>query len=160
MPSSHPLCKLCLRKTQSNLSGDAIIYCHRAPLDAAAITLIRLFEFLKNVRKGLALQAKKLKRVSLLNSLACGQLTLNNNRCISENHRFYTVNAKVRKLLSSRTRYIYSKQHKSNLIINNRLTWWRMTGSNRRPPACKAGALPAELIPHTPLTATDLRLFP
>ena len=27
--------------------------------------------------------------------------------------------------------------------------WWRMTGSNRRPPACKAGALPAELIPHS-----------
>ena len=27
------------------------------------------------------------------------------------------------------------------------LRWWRMTGSNRRPPACKAGALPAELIP-------------
>ena len=27
-------------------------------------------------------------------------------------------------------------------------TWWRMTGSNRRPPACKAGALPAELIPR------------
>ena len=26
-------------------------------------------------------------------------------------------------------------------------TWWRMSGSNRRPPACKAGALPAELIP-------------
>ena len=29
--------------------------------------------------------------------------------------------------------------------------WWRMTGSNRRPPACKAGALPAELIPLWPL---------
>ena len=26
--------------------------------------------------------------------------------------------------------------------------WWRMSGSNRRPPACKAGALPAELIPR------------
>ena len=26
------------------------------------------------------------------------------------------------------------------------IKWWRMTGSNRRPPACKAGALPAELI--------------
>ena len=25
-----------------------------------------------------------------------------------------------------------------------------MTGSNRRPPACKAGALPAELIPQRP----------
>ena len=24
--------------------------------------------------------------------------------------------------------------------------WWRMTGSNRRPSACKADALPAELI--------------
>ena len=29
--------------------------------------------------------------------------------------------------------------------------WWRIAGSNRWPPACKAGALPAELIP--------LRLF-
>lgn len=28
------------------------------------------------------------------------------------------------------------------------VNWWRMTGSNRRPPACKAGALPAELIPR------------
>ena len=26
-----------------------------------------------------------------------------------------------------------------------RLEWWALTGSNRRPPACKAGALPAEL---------------
>lgn len=26
--------------------------------------------------------------------------------------------------------------------------WWSQTGSNRRPPACKAGALPAELIPQ------------
>src|SRR5699024_7956764 len=26
--------------------------------------------------------------------------------------------------------------------------WWRMTGSNSRPPACKADALPAALIPH------------
>ena len=26
--------------------------------------------------------------------------------------------------------------------------WWRRSGSNRRPPACKAGALPAELRPN------------
>jgi hypothetical protein len=26
--------------------------------------------------------------------------------------------------------------------------WWSQTGSNRRPPACHAGALPAELWPH------------
>ena len=34
-----------------------------------------------------------------------------------------------------------------------RVNWWRMTGSNRRPPACKAGALPAELIPHDLFTS-------
>ncbi len=28
-----------------------------------------------------------------------------------------------------------------------RPTWWSQPGSNRRPPACKAGALPAELWP-------------
>lgn len=27
--------------------------------------------------------------------------------------------------------------------------WWSQSGSNRRPPACKAGALPAELWPHS-----------
>ncbi len=32
------------------------------------------------------------------------------------------------------------------LSYTGRCKWWRMTGSNRRPPACKAGALPAELI--------------
>ena len=34
-----------------------------------------------------------------------------------------------------------------------------MTGSNRRPPACKAGALPAELIPqsYTIITTGILR---
>ena len=32
-------------------------------------------------------------------------------------------------------------------IRHRKKSWWRMTGSNRRPPACKAGALPAELIP-------------
>ena len=30
----------------------------------------------------------------------------------------------------------------------SRYKWWRIRGSNPWPPACKAGALPAELIPH------------
>ena len=29
-----------------------------------------------------------------------------------------------------------------------RSRWWSLSGSNRRPPACKAGALPAELKPR------------
>lgn len=37
--------------------------------------------------------------------------------------------------------------------IPNRSTpkWWSLSGSNRRPPACKAGALPAELRPLAPV---------
>ena len=33
--------------------------------------------------------------------------------------------------------------------------WWRLTGSNRRPPACKAGALPAELNPRNPVLSSE-----
>src|SRR5262245_54637260 len=32
-------------------------------------------------------------------------------------------------------------------MIKRDLDWWSQTGSNRRPPACKAGALPTELWP-------------
>ena len=35
--------------------------------------------------------------------------------------------------------------------------WWRRTGSNRRPAACKAAALPAELRPRRPLRQALLR---
>jgi hypothetical protein len=42
----------------------------------------------------------------------------------------------------------------SRAITNHKLQitdkdWWSWPGSNRRPPACKAGALPAELQPHS-----------
>jgi hypothetical protein len=34
------------------------------------------------------------------------------------------------------------------LVIHSTFSkWWSQAGSNRRPPACKAGALPAELWP-------------
>ena len=38
----------------------------------------------------------------------------------------------------------------SRLSLPNKqpLNWWSQAGSNRRPPACKAGALPAELWPR------------
>ena len=37
--------------------------------------------------------------------------------------------------------------------------WWRIQGSNLRPPACKAGALPAELIPHKQCIVQEI-VFP
>jgi hypothetical protein len=41
-----------------------------------------------------------------------------------------------------------SRRCSNQLSYRPVILWWRMTGSNRRPPACKAGALPAELIPR------------
>ena len=40
------------------------------------------------------------------------------------------------------------KDQIKQILLNFLNHWWRLTGSNRWPPACKAGALPAELIPH------------
>ena len=37
--------------------------------------------------------------------------------------------------------------------------WWSQAGSNRRPPACKAGALPAELWPHGLLSIMHLKIY-
>tara|TARA_B100000519_G_scaffold87576_1_gene75958 strand:- start:170 stop:469 length:300 start_codon:yes stop_codon:yes gene_type:complete len=34
------------------------------------------------------------------------------------------------------------------LAIATHEAWWSQTGSNRRPPECKSGALPTELWPH------------
>ena len=36
----------------------------------------------------------------------------------------------------------------ASLKANSLKAWWSQTGSNRRPPACKAGALPTELWPR------------
>ena len=47
-------------------------------------------------------------------------------------------------ILASTTKQPFSKA----ALVLSKGVWWRMTGSNRRPPACKAGALPAELIPR------------
>ena len=38
---------------------------------------------------------------------------------------------------------------------SRRKRWWSWTGSNRRPPACKAGALPTELQPPHALVGLD-----
>ena len=40
------------------------------------------------------------------------------------------------------------QQSSSRAIGFKKSRWWSQTGSNRRPPACKAGALPTELWPR------------
>src|SRR4026208_1208577 len=38
--------------------------------------------------------------------------------------------------------------HEASPFIRRREMWWAVTDSNRRHPACKAGALPTELTAH------------
>src|SRR5207248_8416250 len=47
----------------------------------------------------------------------------------------------------------------SRTLASRRL-WWSRPGSNRRPPACKAGALPAELRPQGQMTGPGIRRTP
>ena len=49
---------------------------------------------------------------------------------------------------TSRLSVVCSSQLSYWPISIRSLLWWRLAGSNRWPPACKAGALPAELNPH------------
>ena len=46
------------------------------------------------------------------------------------------------------------------LYLLQSVSWWRVPGSNRWPPACKAGALPAELTPHVVEIKPTLVAFP
>ena len=58
--------------------------------------------------------------------------------------------AKPTSLFPSRSVYkrqLRSRQASPRNGPNPASFWWSRTGSNRRPPACKAGALPAELRP-------------
>src|SRR3954466_11867467 len=69
---------------------------------------------------------------------------LKNSRSTSEQSRSQHQSSLV--LRSSRFGVDLKEARIVQQCANN--IWWRMTGSNRRPPACKAGALPAELIPQ------------
>ena len=50
----------------------------------------------------------------------------------------------------------YRSADRSDFISRAYKEWWVMTGSNRRPSACKADALPAELITLRLMAAVSL----
>ena len=50
------------------------------------------------------------------------------------------------KVMTNLASFCFAKAHAR--AFAKRMRWWRWGGSNSWPPACKAGALPAELHPH------------
>ena len=68
------------------------------------------------------------------------------SRCHSAETR-QRSSAAGRRSLFSRTRETRSSPACQSKLRSSE-DWWSQTGSNRRPPACKAGALPTELWPR------------
>ena len=50
--------------------------------------------------------------------------------------------------------------HDESLSLRARVAEWAVLGSNQRPPACKAGALPAELTAQVPPAGFEPALQP
>ena len=73
--------------------------------------------------------------------------------CLNDTSRFVRTKTLVTRLRFQRTRYGPQRPLASTIFVcatHPRFVpsnWWSQSGSNRRPPACKAGALPAELWP-------------
>ncbi len=93
-------------------------------------TLIRLYEFLKNSRSIRSIPDQQ-QRSLFTKPLWCW---------------FVCLVSVFLLFIFCRSSLLFSS---SLLLFSISSCWWRMTGSNRRPPACKAGALPAELIPRS-----------
>ena len=64
-------------------------------------------------------------------------------------------NRTARSPLGQRAETFFPLRHHEPVSTTLVRGWWRRSGSNRRPPACKAGALPAELRPR-PIHGTNV----
>ena len=70
--------------------------------------------------------------------------------CLSKNRVEWLASFNSIQLKYLDSTFLKSKSMKICLMNKSRMfrKWWSYAGSNRRPPACKAGALPAELWPR------------
>src|ERR1700735_5787354 len=95
------------------------------------------------------LQAIKTKQNIALENLASKQRIF---QIVKEQHGFIlTVRSKDCSPAPSGTQE--QSQHRTRVrfpskVLARARCWWSQPGSNRRPPACKAGVLPAELWPQ------------
>ena len=74
---------------------------------------------------------------------------LNFSKLLKKPPGILTLQGRSRPL--NRAQAAHYRRHKTKKQANKNefaKKWWSQTGSNRRPPACKAGALPAELWPR------------
>ena len=137
------------------------------------IPLRHLIALIVDARRGLQSQLKALKlgtdRKDQLTSWThssslpprCGRVPFRNDDCVTSS-RFENNTRRTPEGISSNLRGTSStaaplvKRDRRSIAVPDRSRcqliamsrWWSQTGSNRRPPACKAGALPTELWPQ------------
>ena len=68
--------------------------------------------------------------------------------------RFADADSCLRMSQAAHSRTLHADRKKK---VNQDHRWWSQTGSNRRPPACKAGALPTELCPRLSFRSAQCR---
>ena len=109
-------------------------------LNTTIITSLCFFQIVKE-------RVKPLNRINQnqIPDIQCPELKTSPYR-LNEEHRSRCSSLNL--IPSTHTFNITNSTIKSAQPDQTTNAWWRMTGSNRRPPACKAGALPAELIPR------------
>ena len=141
------------------------------PIHSAVGTLIRKTSLLRTVPTACGQAADKLTPFATLSHDRSSELAherdFHHARC-SERSYLFTMSDILQTSAQARTvrtpqldRHRASSSglapHREHAIIISRTSklddertpsWWSQTGSNRRPPACKAGALPTELWPH------------
>jgi hypothetical protein len=72
----------------------------------------------------------------------CGSVPLRNDDCVTSSRFENNTRRRRRRPLE------FAGNKPDEYRFDNPDRWWSQTGSNRRPPACKAGALPTELWPQ------------
>ena len=65
----------------------------------------------------------------------------------------FLANCRMSSEFAFRFSFLRSFSQFSSVCSFQGALWWRWSDLNRRPPACKAGALPAELHPHVTISA-------
>ena len=77
-----------------------------------------------------------------------GQRNRCHDRCSDRSQSSRCQTTRARDAFGNASTKLYScGQTARDQLVPTKTAWWSQTGSNRRPPACKAGALPAELWP-------------
>ena len=110
---------------------------YRCPLRLGATTSIRKTSFLREFVRSWAVKTMNCATCRLTPTF--GQTF--SSRCLGE-----------QTTLAHESRKLFQFADCLNAVLAPS-AWWSQTGSNRRPPACKAGALPTELWPRQSKTA-------